>query len=102
MLKDHQYQHKKQIFDIQEVHTDEERNKLESSASSFLNSFMIDTFHFVTALITLIVTLVVIYVICCHAKLKTLVTNIALQHIGGAEAADSRMYIALVRCNGIH
>ena len=58
MLKDfvHQYQHKKQIFDIQEDHIDEERNKLNSSFSSFLNSFMIDIFLFVVTLITVLVT----------------------------------------------
>ena len=85
MLKDfaHQHQHKKQIFDIQGEHIDEERNKLKSSFSSFLNSFMINIFLFMAALITIIVTLVVIYVICSHSKLKTLVANIPLQHLKG-------------------
>ena len=73
MLNDsvHQYYHKKQIFDIQEEHSYEERNKLNSNASSFLNSFTIDVFLFVASLITLILTKVVIYVICGHGKLKT-------------------------------
>ena len=94
MLKDfvHQYQHKKQNFDIQEEHTDEERNKLRTSISSFHNSFMIDIFLFVAALITVLVTLVAIYVICSHAKLKTLVANIVLQHIRGRETTDQNRF----------
>ena len=94
MLKDfvHQYQHKKWIFDIQKECTGKERNKLKSSTSSFLKSFMIDIFLFVTELITIIVTLVVIYVICSHAKLKTLVTDIAVQCIRGAEATNPNRF----------
>ena len=44
------------------------------------------------ALITVLVTLVVIYVICGDAKLKTLVANIALQHITGVEATDTNRF----------
>ena len=53
---------------------------------------MIDIFLFVAALITVIVTLVVIYVICSHTKLKTLVANTALQHIRGVEATDPNRF----------
>ena len=79
MLRDfvHQYQHKKKIIDMQEEHIDEERDKLNSKFSSFLNSFMIDIFLFVVALISIPVTLVDIYVVCSHSKLKTLLANIA-------------------------
>ena len=45
---------------------------------------------FSAALVTIIVTLVVIYVVCRQSKLKTLVANIALQHIKGTEAGDPR------------
>ena len=81
MLKDfvHQFKHRKQILDTEEEHIDEERNKLNTTFSSFLNSFIVDIFLFVTALVTIIVTMVVIYVTCSHSKLKALVTNFALQ-----------------------
>ena len=92
MLKDfvHQFKHRKRILDLQEEHKDEERNKLNFKFSFVLNNFMIDVFLFVAALITIIVTLLVIYVVCSHLKLKTLVTNIALQHFKGVEATDQR------------
>ena len=80
ILKDfvHQLKHRKQILDIEEEHIDEERDKLNPKFSYFLNSFMVDVFLFIAALITIIVTMVVIYVVCGHSKLKTLLTNIVL------------------------
>ena len=75
---------------MEEEHIDNERDKLNTNFSSFLNSFMVDVFLFVTALITIIITLVVIYVVCSHSKLKPLITNIALQHLKRVEAIDLR------------
>ena len=43
-------------------------------------------------------TLVIIYVVCGHSKLNTLVTNIALQHIKGIEAADPRFQEIYCTC----
>ena len=51
---------------------------------------MVDVFLFVTASITIIVMMVVIYVTCGHSKLKTLVTNVALQQLKRVEATDPR------------
>ena len=36
----------------------------------FFNNYTIDTFPFVTAIITLLVTTIVIYILCKHMKLK--------------------------------
>ena len=66
------------------------KNKLNSKFGSFLNRFMIDAFPFVAALVTVTVMLVVIYVVCSHSKLKSLVANIALQHFKGVEATGLR------------
>ena len=51
-LKDfvHQFKHRKQILNIEEQHIDEERDKLNTKISSFLNSFMVDVFLFVTCI----------------------------------------------------
>ena len=89
MLKDfvNQFRHKKEIQDLEEC-MEEERSKQSSKFKSFLNSFLADVHLFVAALLTIIVTLVVICVVCRQSKLKTLVANIALQHIRGTEAAD--------------
>ena len=68
-----------------------ERDKQSSQFSSFLNSFLAHVFPFVAALVTIVVTLVVVYVVCSQSKLKTLVTNIALQCIKGTEAANPKL-----------
>ena len=81
MLKDivYQYKHNKDILDSQKESTVD--NILGSNKNSFLNNYIIDIFLFVIALISLIVTMIVMYVVYKHAKLKTLVTSIALQQI---------------------
>ena len=53
----------------------------------FISSFIADIVGFGAALLTIITTLVVIYIVTGHSKLKTLVTNIALQCIKTVEAA---------------
>ena len=90
-LKDfvHQFRNKRKIQELQE-HIDEERTKQSSKFGSFLNSFLADILLFSAALVTIIVTLVVIYVVCGQSTLKTLVENIALQHIKGIGAAGPR------------
>ena len=87
----YQFKHRKQILVIEEEHIDKERDKLNTEFSSCLNSFMVDVLLFVTALITIIVMMVVIYMVCGHSKLKTLVTNMALQQMKGIVTADPRL-----------
>ena len=58
--------------------------------NSFLHRFVIDIFLFATALISLIVTTIVEYLGCKHAKLKSLVTSLALQQITGVEATSEQ------------
>ena len=58
-----------------------------SNFKGFISSFIADIIGFGTVLLTIITTLVVIYIVTGHSKLKTLVANIALQHIKTEEAA---------------
>ena len=58
-----------------------------SNFKGFISSFTVDIIGFGTALLTIITALVVIYIVTVHSKLKTLVTNIALQCIKTVEAA---------------
>ena len=58
-----------------------------SNFKGFISSFIADNIGFAAALLTIIMALVVIYIVTGHSKLKTLVTNIALQCIKTAEAA---------------
>ena len=99
MLKDfvHQFKNKKKILELQE-HIDEERTKQSSKFGSFLNSFLADVLLFLATLVTIIITSVVIYVVCRQSKLKSLVANIALQHIKGIEAADPRFQETYCMC----
>ena len=99
MLKDfvHQFKNKKKILELQEL-INEERTKQSSKFGSFLNSFLADVLLFSAALVTIIVILVVIYVVCKQSKLKTLVANIALQHIKGIEAVHPRFQETYCTC----
>ena len=47
--------------------------------NSFFDNYTIDIFLFVTAIVSLVFTLMVMYIVCKHAKLKSLVTSLALQ-----------------------
>ena len=58
-----------------------------SNFKGFISSFVADIIGFGAALLTIITALVVIYIVTGHSKLKTLVANIALQHIKPIEAA---------------
>ena len=58
-----------------------------SNFKGFISSFIADIIGFGAALLTIITALVVIYTVTEHSKLKTLVTNIALQHIKTVEMA---------------
>ena len=57
-----------------------------SNFKGFISSFIVDIIGFAAALLTIITALVVIYAVTRHTKLKTLVANIALQHIKTVEA----------------
>ena len=58
-----------------------------SNFKGFISGFIVEIIGFGAALLTIIMALVVIYIVTGHSKLKTLVTNIALQHIKTVEAA---------------
>ena len=95
-LKDyvHQCHHKKEIFDFQERHTNmalELPNK-----NFFFNNNTIDTFLFATAIISMMVTTIVTFLLCKHTKLRTLVTNLALQQIKEVGVVGKQESINLV------
>ena len=79
MLKDfvHQFQHEKEIFDLKKKGISDK--SVVSNKNSFINDNIIDDFLFVTAIISLVVMTIVIYIVCRHTKLKSLVTSLALQ-----------------------
>ena len=82
MLKDfvHQFQHKREIFDLQERHNNNNGSDL-ANKNSFFNNYIVDIFLFVTAIILLVVTTIVMYILCKHMKIRSLVNSLALQQI---------------------
>ena len=58
-----------------------------SKFKGFISGFIADIIGFGIALLNIITTVVVIYIVTGHSKLKTLVINIALQHIKTVEVA---------------
>ena len=80
-LKDfvHQYHKKKEIFNLKERHITMELEL--PNKNSFFNNFTTDVFLFIAAIISILVMNLVLYILCKHMKLKTLVTSLALQQI---------------------
>ena len=96
ILKDfvHQYHHRKETFDLQEGHTDMELEL--PNKNFFFDNYTIDIFLFVTAIISLLVTTLVMYILCNHMKLNTVVTSLALQQIKEVGVVARQESITLV------
>ena len=62
---------------------------------TFLNSFTIDTFLFVTEIIPLLVMTLVMYKLCNHMKFKMLVISLALQQIKEVDTVTRQEDITL-------
>ena len=80
-LKDfvHQFQHKKEIFDLKERHNNNDLDL--ANKNFFFNNYTIGIFLLVTAIISLVVTTIFMCILCKHIKLKYLVAIPALQQI---------------------
>ena len=89
-LKDfiHQYNHRKEIFDLNKRYDNMDTNL--PNKNFFSNSFIVDVFLFVSAIISLMVTTLVIYLLCKHKKLRMLVTNLVLQKIKEVDAVTTQ------------
>ena len=66
-----------------------EKDKRKSKFGTFLQSFLVDVLVFTVAGVTVIISLIIIYMLCGQSKMKTLVTNLALQHLKSVDATDS-------------
>ena len=70
---------------IQEVQVKNENTN--SKFRPFIASFIADVIGFTAAFLTIIITLIIIYILTGQSIIKTLVANIALQHVKAVEAA---------------
>ena len=65
---------------------EKQNDNTKSNFKGFILCFIADIIGFSTALLTVIISLVIVYLLTGYSKLKTLVTNIALQCIKTIEA----------------
>ena len=81
ILKDsvYQYKQKKEILDKCE----NQNNKI--SKHSFFNSYIMDIFLFIAAILSMIAMTAIMHIVCKHAKLKAYLTGIAFQPIKGTD-----------------
>ena len=70
-----QYKHEKEIFDLKERHDIDELDLETSNKNVFTNNSIVDIFVFIIAIISVITTMIIIYVLCKHNKLRTLVVR---------------------------
>ena len=70
-----QYKHEKEIFDLKERHVIDELDLETSNKNFFTNNIMVDIFVFIIATISVITTIIIIYVLCKHNKLRTLIVR---------------------------
>ena len=63
--------------------------------NSLFNNFTIDVFLFIAVIISILVTTLVMYMLCKHMTLKTLVTSLALQQIKEVDAVTRQEDILL-------
>ena len=98
-LKDfiHQYNWKKEIFDLEERHDNMDENL--SNRNVFSNNFIVDVFLFIAAIISLLVTTFAIYLLCKHDKLRTLVASLALQQVREVGVATTQEDVTMT-CSG--
>ena len=91
-LKDNitQYKHEKGIFDLKERHDIDKLEKETSYKNVFTNNFIVDIFLFIIAIILAITTTIIIYALCKHNKLRTLVACLALQKVKEVRAVPTK------------
>ena len=91
-LKDYvaQYKHEKEIFGLKERNDIDELD-LETPYKNFLtNNFIVDIFVFTIAIISVIATMIIIYILCKHNKLQTLIASLALQQVREVSASTTK------------
>ena len=66
---------------MKERHDIDELDLETSYKNFFTNNFIVDTFVFIIAIISVITTMAIIYILCKHNKLRTLVVSLALQQV---------------------
>ena len=79
-LKDfvNSYTKRKEIFNLQQRH---ETTILNTSKNSFSNNHIVDNSMFISSMISLISTTLIIYLLCKHKKIRTLIASLVLHQV---------------------
>ena len=85
-----QYKHRKEIFDLKERHDINELDLETPNKNFFTNNFIVDVFVFIITIISFITTMIILYILCKHNKLRTLVVSLALQQVKQVGASATK------------
>ena len=82
----HDYANNKEIFDLKQRHVCTVESLNNTNKNFFFNNYIVDIFMFTFSIITIISTTLVIYLICKHKHIRTLVASLILHKIKEIEA----------------
>ena len=68
-----------------------------ANKNSFFNNYTVDIFLFVTAIILLVVATFIMYILCKHVKLKSLVTSLSLQQIKEVSVVAKQEHVSIAQ-----
>ena len=71
----------KENFDLKERHVSAVESSTYSNKTFFWNNYIVDIFMFTSSVISLITTTLIIYLLCKHKHIRTLVTSLILHKI---------------------
>ena len=80
------YAKDKEIFDLKERHVS---TILNTSKNFFSNNYIMDIFVLVSSIISLISTTLIIYLLCKHKHIRTLITSLVLYQIKEVSATST-------------
>ena len=80
------YAKNKEIFDLKQRHIS---TILNTSKNFFSNNYIVDTFVFASSIISIISTILIIYLLCKHKQIRTLITSLVLHQIKEVSASST-------------
>ena len=82
----HNYALNKAVFDFEQRHVSTVESSNNSNKNFFSNNYIVDIFIFTSSIMSLISTTLVIYLICKHKHIRTLVASLVLHKIKEVDA----------------
>ena len=76
----YRYINNKEIFDLQQRH-DSTELELNANKNFFSDNYVVDIFLFITVIISPLITILIVYLLCKHKKLRTLIASLVLHQV---------------------